>query len=58
MKKNSIDPNVIIKAGISIAGLFIVWKLLQKTGLLPSAESNQAAQNLQALESSNYWNYI
>jgi hypothetical protein len=57
MKKNSIDPNVIIKAGISLAGLFIVYKLLQKTGLLPSAESNQAAQNLQALESSNYWNY-
>jgi hypothetical protein len=24
---------------------------------LPTAESNQAAQNLQALEGSNYWNY-
>ena len=57
MKKSSIDPNVLIKAGISLAGLFIVYKLLQKTGLLPTAESNQAAQNLQALESSNYWNY-
>jgi len=57
MKKSSIDPNVLIKAGISLAGLFIVYKLLQKTGLLPSLESNQAAQNLQALESSNYWNY-
>jgi hypothetical protein len=57
MKKSAIDPNVLIKAGISLAGLFIVYKLLQKTGLLPSAESNQAAQNLQALESSNYWNY-
>lgn len=57
MKKSAIDPNVLIKAGISLAGLFIVYKLLQKTGLLPSLESNQAAQNLQALESSNYWNY-
>lgn len=57
MKKSNIDPNVLIKAGISLAGLFIVYKLLQKTGLLPTAESNQAAQNLQALESSNYWNY-
>ena len=57
MKKTSIDPNVLIKAGISLAGLFIVYKLLQKTGLLPSVESTQAAQNLQALESSNYWNY-
>lgn len=57
MKKSAIDPNVLIKAGISLAGLFIVYKLLQKTGLFPTAESNQAAQNLQALESSNYWNY-
>jgi hypothetical protein len=57
MKKTSIDPNVLIKAGISLAGLFIVYKLLQKTGLLPSTESKQAAQNLQELESSNYWNY-
>ena len=57
MKKSAIDPNVLIKAGISLAGLFILYKLLQKTGLLPTAESNQAAQNLQALESSNYWNY-
>jgi hypothetical protein len=57
MKKNSIDPNTLIKAGISLAGLFIVYKILQKVGVLPTAESNQAAQNLQALESSNYWNY-
>jgi len=57
MKKNSIDPNTLIKAGVSIAGLFIVYKILQKVGVLPTAESNQAAQNLQALESSNYWNY-
>lgn len=57
MKKNEIDPNVLIKAGVTLAGLFIVYKLLQKTGLLPSAESKQAEQNLQQLESSNYWNY-
>jgi len=57
MKKNSIDPNVLIKAGISIAGLFIVYKLLQKTGLLPSKESKEAAQNLQQLESATVWDY-
>jgi len=57
MKKTAIDPNILIKAGVSLAGLFIVYKILQKTGVLPSKESNQAAQNLQALESSNYWNY-
>jgi hypothetical protein len=47
--KNKIDPNTLIKAGISLAGLFIVYRLLQKTGLLPSAASTQAAQNLQQL---------
>jgi|688.fasta_scaffold1651195_1 hypothetical protein len=57
MKKNSIDPNTLIKAGISLAGLFIVYKLLQKTGLLPTAASNQAAQNLQQLETATVWDY-
>lgn len=57
MKKDSIDPNTLIKAGVTLAGLFIVYRLLQKTGLLPSRESNLEQQNLQALESSNYWNY-
>jgi hypothetical protein len=57
MKKTAIDPNILIKAGVSIAGLFIVYKLLQKTGLLPSAESTQAAQNLQQLESASVWDY-
>jgi hypothetical protein len=57
MKKNNIDPNTLIKAGVTLAGLFIVYRILQKVGVFPSAESNQAAQNLQALESSNYWNY-
>jgi hypothetical protein len=55
--KNKIDPNTLIKAGISLAGLFIVYRLLQKTGLLPSAESTQAAQNLQQLESASVWDY-
>ena len=57
MKKTAIDPNILIKAGVSIAGLFIVYKLLQKTGLLPSAESTQTAQNLQQLESASVWDY-
>jgi hypothetical protein len=57
MKNNSIDPNTLIKAGVSIAGLFIVYKILQKVGVLPSRESNQQAQNLEILEASNYWNY-
>jgi hypothetical protein len=55
--KNKIDPNTLIKAGISLAGLFIVYRLLQKTGLLPTAESTQAAQNLQQLESASVWDY-
>jgi hypothetical protein len=55
--KNKIDHNTLIKAGISLAGLFIVYRLLQKTGLLPSAESTQAAQNLQQLESASVWDY-
>lgn len=55
--KNKIDPNTLIKAGISLAGLFIVYRLLQKTGLLPSAASTQAEQNLQQLESATVWDY-
>lgn len=57
MKKTSIDPNTLIKAGISLAGLFIVYRLLQKVGLLPTAESTQAAQNLQQLENATVWDY-
>lgn len=57
MKKSSIDPNILIKAGISIAGLFIVYKLLQKTGLIPSKEDTQAAQSLQQLETASVWDY-
>ena len=57
MKKTSIDPNTLIKAGISLAGLFIVYRLLQKVGLLPTAESTQAAQNLQQLENASVWDY-
>jgi hypothetical protein len=57
MKKANIDPNTIIKAGVTLAGLFIVYKILQKVGVLPSKESKQEEQSLQALESANYWNY-
>ena len=57
MKKQSIDPNIIIKAGVSIAGLFIVYKILQKFGVIPSAASKQAEQNLIALESASVWDY-
>lgn len=57
MKKTSIDPNTLIKAGVTLAGLFIVYKILQKVGVLPSAESRKEEQSLQALESANYWNY-
>lgn len=57
MKKQSIDPNIIIKAGVSIAGLFIVYKILQKFGVIPSAASTQAEQNLIALESASVWDY-
>ena len=29
MKKNEIDPNTIIKAGVTLAGLFIVYKMTE-----------------------------
>jgi hypothetical protein len=57
MKKNNIDPNTLIKAGVTLAGLFIVYKILQKVGVLPSTESRREEENLIALESANYWNY-
>lgn len=57
MKKNSIDPNTAIKAGVTLAGLFIVYKIMQKIGVVPTAASTQAAQNLQQLESASYWDY-
>jgi len=57
MKKQSIDPNVVIKYGVTLAGLFIVYKIAQKIGLLPSAEGKAEQQNLQALEASTVWDY-
>jgi hypothetical protein len=57
MKSSSIDPNTIIKAGVTLAGLFIVYKIAQKVGLIPTAASNAAEQNLQQLEAANYWDY-
>jgi hypothetical protein len=57
MKSNQLDPNTLIKAGVTLAGLFIVYKIAQKVGLIPSAASNAATQNLQQLETANYWNY-
>lgn len=57
MKKQIIDPNVVIKYGVTLAGLFIVYKLAQKIGIFPSAEGKAEQQNLQALEASTVWDY-
>jgi len=57
MKNSSIDPNVVIKYGVTLAGLYIVYKLAQKVGLLPSQESKAETQNLQALQSATVWDY-
>jgi len=57
MKSSKVDPNIIIKAGVTLAGLFIVYKIMQKIGVLPSSASNQTAQNLQQLETASYWDY-
>jgi hypothetical protein len=55
--KNQIDPNTLIKAGVTLAGLYIVFKIAQKVGVIPSAASNAAQQNLQQLETASYWDY-
>jgi hypothetical protein len=57
MKKQNIDPNVIIKYGVTLAGLYIVYKLAQKVGIFPSQESKVEAQNLQQLEAASVWDY-
>lgn len=57
MKKQNIDPNVIIKYGVTLAGLYIVYKLAQKVGIFPSQESKAEAQNLQQLENASVWDY-
>jgi len=55
--KNSIDPNVIIKGVATLAGLYLVYKVLQKIGVVQTAAANAAQQNLQQLEAANYWDY-
>jgi hypothetical protein len=55
--KKSIDPNVAIKAGIALAGLFIVYKIAQKIGIIPTQEDVKEEQNLQQLQQASYWNY-
>ena len=57
MKSNQIDPNTIIKAAVTLTGIYLVYKVLQKVGVVPSAASTAAAQNLQQLESASYWDY-
>jgi hypothetical protein len=57
MKSNQIDPNTIIKAAVTLTGIYLVYKVLQKIGVVPTAAANQAAQNLQQLEAANYWDY-
>lgn len=57
MKSNQIDPNVIIKGVATLAGLYLVYKVLQKIGVVPTAASTAATQNLQQLQAANYWDY-
>jgi len=54
---NKLDPNVLIKAGVAIAGLLIARKILQSIGVIQTSSDRQQQQNLQQLESANYWNY-
>jgi hypothetical protein len=57
MKSNQIDPNVVIKGVATLAGLYLVYKVLQKVGVVPTAAATAATQNLQQLQSANYWDY-
>lgn len=57
MKSNQLDPNVVIKGIATLAGLYLVYKVLQKVGVVPTAAANAEAQNLQQLEAANYWDY-
>jgi hypothetical protein len=57
MAKKNIDPNVIIKAGVTVAGLFIVYKVLQKLGIIKTSAEAQEDKQLLNLESANYWDY-
>jgi hypothetical protein len=57
MKSNQIDPNTVIKGVATLAGLYLVYKVLQKVGVVPTAASTAATQNLQQLQAANYWDY-
>jgi hypothetical protein len=57
MKKPNIDPNIIIKASVSLVGLFIVYKVLQKLGIIKTSEEAKEEKQLANLESSNYWDF-
>ena len=57
MAKKNIDPNVIIKAGVTVAGLFIVYKVLQKLGVIKTSSEQQEEQSLLQFEASNVWDY-
>ena len=54
---SKIDPNVLIKAGVGIIGILMLRKVLQSIGILQTSSDVQKEQNLQQLESANYWNY-
>lgn len=57
----SINPNIIIITTVSVVGLFIAYKVLQRLGIIKSSEEIKEAKelekNLTNLESSNYWDY-
>ena len=57
MKKESIDPNILIKAGVSLAAIFLVYKIAQKLGLIPSKDDKKEEKYLLDLQGANYWNY-
>ena len=57
MKSNQIDPNTIIKAAVTLTGIYLVYKVLQKVGVVPTAAETAATQNLQQLQSASYWDY-
>jgi hypothetical protein len=56
-----INPNVIIITTASVVGLFVVYKVLERLGIIQSSEEIKEAKelkkNLTNLESSNYWDF-
>jgi hypothetical protein len=55
--KNKLDPNIILKTGATLAGLFIVFKVLQKFGIIKTAAEREEDKALVNLENANYWDY-